>query len=72
MLKKKEFGEAIGRAIDLKIERGIIPSKAEIARHFSVKPPSLVDWVKKDPSRKTSCTSFGATSQMLPVRSIGE
>lgn len=47
MLKKKEFGEAIGKAIDLMIERGHVASRADIARHFKIKPPSLVDWVKK-------------------------
>lgn len=47
MLKGKEFGTAIGQAINLKIASGKAASKAEIARHFSMKPPSLSDWVKK-------------------------
>lgn len=47
MLKGKEFGQAIDAAITLKIKSGGARSKAEIARHFKVQPPSLVDWVKK-------------------------
>lgn len=47
MLKGKDFGEAIGKAIDLKLRKGFAASKAEIARHFGMKPPSLSDWVKK-------------------------
>src|SRR6185312_5138932 len=47
MLKGKEFGQAIDKAISLKISSGGARSKAEIARHFDVRPPSLVDWVKK-------------------------
>lgn len=47
MLKGTEFGAAIGKAIQLKLDAGFAKSKAEIARHFNVKPPSLVDWVKK-------------------------
>lgn len=47
MLKGKEFGNAIGKAIQLMLESGHAKSKAEIARHFAMKPPSLADWVKK-------------------------
>lgn len=47
MLKGKQFGEAIGLAIGMKLERNLAASKAEIARHFNMKPPSLSDWVKK-------------------------
>lgn len=47
MIKGKDFGKAIGEAIDLKLKNGSVASKAEIARHFSMKPPSLSDWVKK-------------------------
>lgn len=47
MLKGKEFGKAIGQAIQRKLDNGQVKSKAEIARHFSMKPPSLSDWVKK-------------------------
>lgn len=47
MLKGKELGDAIASAIQMKIDSGAAKSKAEIARHFMMKPPSLVDWVKK-------------------------
>ncbi|ENO80942.1 phage repressor protein [Thauera sp. 27] len=47
MLKGKEFGAAIARAIQLKLDSGAAKTKAEIARHFGMKPPSLADWVKK-------------------------
>ena len=47
MLNGKDLGAAIGEAIRLKIESGAVRSKAEIARHFGVRPPSLVDWVNK-------------------------
>jgi len=47
MLKGKEFGQAIGKAIDLKLKSGSADSKAAIARHFKMQPPSLADWVKK-------------------------
>lgn len=47
MLKGKDFGVALGKAIDLKLQNGSVKSKAEIARHFQMKPPSLSDWVKK-------------------------
>ena len=47
MLKGKEFGAAIGEAIQRKLDAGSALSKAEIARHFGMKPPSLSDWVKK-------------------------
>lgn len=47
MLKSKEFGAAIAEAIQRKIDTGAVKSKAEIARHFGMRPPSLSDWVKK-------------------------
>lgn len=47
MLKGKGLGDAIKRAIDLKIASGAAASKVEIARHFGVKPPSIHDWIKK-------------------------
>lgn len=47
MLKGTEFGRAIGEAIQRKLDAGAVSSKAEIARHFGVKPPSLSDWVRK-------------------------
>lgn len=42
MLTGKELGLAIARAIELK---GV--SKAEVARHFGVREPSIQDWVKR-------------------------
>lgn len=47
MLKGKEFGAAVASAIQMKLDSGAARSKAEIARHFSVKPPSVEDWIKK-------------------------
>src|SRR5690606_4327918 len=47
MLKGKEFGAAINAAIQMKISSGAARSKAEIARHFGVKPPSVEDWINK-------------------------
>jgi len=47
MLNGKKLGAAIDSAIVLKLETGAAKSKAEIARHFLIKPPSLSDWVKK-------------------------
>lgn len=46
MLKGKELGAAIKRAIELKISSGAASSKAEIARHFGIKPPSIHEWIK--------------------------
>lgn len=47
MLTGKELGAAIKVAIDKKLALGLAKSKAEIARHFGVKPPSIHDWMKK-------------------------
>lgn len=47
MLKGKEFGAAIGVAIDRMLKNGHAKTKASIARHFGMKPPSLSDWVNK-------------------------
>ena len=47
MLKGKELGTAIGEAIRLKIASGSIVSKADIAKHFGIKTPSIYDWIKK-------------------------
>ena len=47
MLKSKDFGAAISEAIQRKLDSGSAKSKAEIARHFGMQPPSLSDWVKK-------------------------
>lgn len=47
MLNGSDFGKAIGLAIQRKLDAKLAASKAEIARHFKIKPPSLSDWVKK-------------------------
>lgn len=43
----KKLGEAIAAAIQKKIDSGGARSKAEIARHFGVKPPSISDWERR-------------------------
>lgn len=47
MLNGKELGAAIKTAFDLKVATGAITSKADLARHFHVKTPSVYDWFKK-------------------------
>ncbi|WP_105454385.1 DNA-binding transcriptional repressor RacR [Escherichia coli] len=47
MLSGKDLGRAIEQAINKKIAFGSVKSKAEIARHFNVQPPSIYDWIKK-------------------------
>lgn len=47
MLNGKELGQAIEKAFKLKKQTGAISSKADIARHFGIKTPSVYDWVKK-------------------------
>lgn len=47
MLKGVELGAAIKVAIDKKLAAGGAESKAAIARHFGVKPPSIHDWIKR-------------------------
>jgi len=47
MLTGKELGKAIEIAIHLKLDKGVVKSKAEIARHFGIQPPSIHDWIKK-------------------------
>lgn len=47
MLKNKELGLAIEKAIQLKLDSGGIKSKKEIADHFGIKAPSIHDWIKK-------------------------
>lgn len=42
MLTGKELGNAIAEAIRLK---GV--SKAAVARHFNIKPPSISDWINR-------------------------
>lgn len=47
MLSGKELGLAIEQAINKKLALGTVRTKAEIARHFEIKPPSIHDWIKK-------------------------
>lgn len=47
MLSGKELGRAIEQAINKKLALGTARTKAEIARHFEIKPPSIHDWIKK-------------------------
>lgn len=47
MLKGKELGNAIKTAIDLKVASGAISSKADVAKHFGIRTPSIYDWIKK-------------------------
>ncbi|KAB8312268.1 hypothetical protein EH228_08795 [Erwinia endophytica] len=47
MLSGKDLGRAIEQAIEKKLIKGTAKSKAEIARHFKIKPPSLYDWTGK-------------------------
>lgn len=47
MLNGKELGRAIAEAIELKIASGSISSKADVARHFKIKPPSVHGWIDK-------------------------
>lgn len=47
MLSGKELGLAIEQAINKKLSLGTVSTKAEIARHFNIKPPSIHDWIKK-------------------------
>ncbi|GAA0493550.1 S24 family peptidase [Pigmentiphaga daeguensis] len=47
MLNGTDLGRAIGAAIDAKIASGAIRSKADVAKHFNVRTPSIYDWIKK-------------------------
>jgi SOS-response transcriptional repressor LexA len=47
MLKGKELGRAIAKAIELKIASGAIATKTEVARHFGIKTPSIYGWIKR-------------------------
>lgn len=47
MLKGKELGDAITKAIELKIAKGSAASKKEITDYYEIKPPSIHDWIKK-------------------------
>lgn len=52
MLNGEEFGAAVAAAIQMKIDSGAVRSKAEIARHFGVRAPSVEDWIKKGAIKK--------------------
>lgn len=47
MLNGKELGQAIEAAYNLKKAAGKISSKADVARHFGIRTPSVYDWIKK-------------------------
>lgn len=47
MLNRKELGQAIAKAIDLKIASGAISSKSEVARHFNIKLSSIYGWIDR-------------------------
>ena len=53
MLTGKNLGVAIASAIKLK---GV--SKAAVARHFNVKPPSISDWCDRGPIKKDKLTDL--------------
>lgn len=46
MLKGKDFGTAIGVAIQRKLDNASVHSKAEVARHFGVSPQAVSEWVR--------------------------
>jgi hypothetical protein len=58
MLKGKQLGDAIKRAIELKIASGAVRSKSEIARHFGIQPPSIHDWINKGSISKDKLTEL--------------
>ena len=58
MLTKKELGEAIREAIQRKIDSGAVESKAEVARHFGVQPPSLYGWINSGSISKDKLNEF--------------
>lgn len=47
MLNGKELGRAIEKAYKLKEATGAVSSKADVARHFGIRTPSIYDWFKK-------------------------
>lgn len=46
MLKGKELGAAVGRAIQLKIDSGKAKSKAAVARDLNVEPNVVYGWIR--------------------------
>lgn len=47
MLKGKELGKAITEAIALMKERGLVRYDKDVAEHFGIKAPSLIDWKQR-------------------------
>lgn len=47
MLTGPDLGAAIAEAIRRKLDRGAARSRAQIAAHFDMKPPSLYDWEER-------------------------
>lgn len=47
MLNGKDLGRAIKEAYQLKEAKGLVKSKADVARHFGIRTPSIYDWFKK-------------------------
>jgi hypothetical protein len=72
MLSGKELGRAIEQAIDKKLSIGSAKSKAEIARHFKIKPHQSTIGSIKAPYRKKNYQSFGITFLMLWALSTGD
>lgn len=58
MLTGKKLGEALATAITLK---GV--TKAELARHFKIKPPSVQDWIKNGTISKDKLPNLWAYFQ---------
>ncbi|HCN72442.1 MAG: hypothetical protein CML16_15625 [Pusillimonas sp.] len=46
MLKGKELGRAIERAIQLKIDAGLVKSRAAVARDLHVEPNVVYGWIR--------------------------
>lgn len=47
MLTGKALGDAIRKAIELKLSTGKVKTKTEIAKHFGIRQPSLYDWINR-------------------------
>lgn len=72
MLAGKQLGDAIAVAIKRKLESGAVKSKAEIARHFHVKLPSIFDQLARQAPAfmpgKDSASAGGRLDVGLGVR----
>ncbi len=53
MLTGPDLGAAIAEAIRRKLDSGAVRSRAQIAAHFDMKPPSLYDWEERGTVSKT-------------------